>query len=61
MTLEQKFKFLLAKRLKGGDTTPEMKTLSKEELIQFKKWIAKEREVVQEKIWKKKQSERANQ
>jgi hypothetical protein len=36
MTLEQKFTFLLAKKLKGKDVQPEMDTLSEEELSLFK-------------------------
>ena len=59
MTLEQKFTFLLAKKLKGGDVKPEMDTLSKEELLQFKEWIAKKKEGAEEEIWKKKQAQRA--
>jgi len=59
MTLEQKFTFLLAKKLKGGDVKPEMDTLSKEELILFKEWVAKKKEGAEEKIWKKKQALRA--
>jgi len=59
MTLEQKFTFLLAKKLKGGDVKPEMDTLSEEELLQFKKWIAIKQETAEEEIWKKKQAERA--
>lgn len=59
MTLEQKFTFLLAKKLKGGDVKPEMDTLSKEELMLFKEWVAKKREGAEEKIWKEKQTQRA--
>lgn len=59
MSLEKKFTFLLAKKLKGGDVKPEMDTLSKEELILFKKWIAKKKEGAEEKIWKKKQAQRS--
>ncbi len=43
MTLEQKFTYLLAKKLKGEDVKPEMDTLSEQELVEFKKWVAKKR------------------
>ena len=59
MTLEQKFTFLLAKKLQGGDVKLEMDTLTKEELIEFKKWVAKKKEIAEEEIWKKKQAQRA--
>ena len=59
MTLEQKFTFLLAKKLKGGDVKPEMDTLTKEELIEFRKWVAKKKESAEEEIWKKNQAQRA--
>jgi len=59
MTLEQKFTFLLAKKLKGGDVKPEMGTLSEEELILFKEWVAKKKEGAEEEIWKEKQVQRA--
>ena len=59
MTLEQKFTFLLAKKLKGGDVKIEMDTLSKEELLQFKKWVAKKKEGAEVDIWKGKQEKRA--
>jgi hypothetical protein len=59
MTSEQKFTFLLAKKLQGGDVKLEMSTLSKEELIEFKKWVAKKKEGAEEEIWKTKQSQRA--
>ena len=59
MTLKQKFTFLLATKLKGGDVKSEMDTLSKEELLQFKEWIAKKKEGAEEEIWKKKQAQRA--
>lgn len=59
MTLEQKFTLLLATKLQGGNVKPEMDTLSKEELLQFKEWLAKKREGAEEEIWKKKQAQRA--
>ena len=59
MTLEQKFTFLLAKKLKGGDVKSEMDMLSREELMLFKEWVTKKREGAEEKIWKEKQALRA--
>jgi hypothetical protein len=59
MTLKQKFTFLLATKLQGGDVKSEMDTLSKDELLQFKEWIAKKKEGAEEEIWKKKQVQRA--
>jgi len=50
MTLEQKFTFLLAKKLKGGDVKSEMDMLSREELMLFKEWVTKKREGAEEKI-----------
>ncbi len=59
LTLEQKFTFLLAKKLKGKDVKPEMDTLSEEELLLFKEWVAKKKEAAEMEIWKKKQAQRA--
>lgn len=59
MTLEQKFAFLFAKKLKGGDVKIEMDTLSKEELILFKEWVSKKKDGAEERIWKEKQAKRA--
>ena len=59
MTLEQKFTFLLATKLQGGDVKPEMDTLSEEELLQFREWVAKKKEGAEEEIWKKKRAQRA--
>ena len=59
MTLEQKFTFLLAKKLKGKDVTPEMNTLSEVELQQFKKWVAEKKKSAEYEIWKRKQAQRA--
>ena len=51
--------FLLAKKLKGGDVKLEMDTLSNEELILFKEWVANKKEGAEERIWKEKQALRA--
>jgi hypothetical protein len=59
MTLEQKFEFLLAKKLKGGDVKLEMDTLTKEELLRFKAWVAKKKQDAEEEIWKKRKQLRA--
>lgn len=59
MTLEQKFTFLLAKKLRGKDVKLEMDTLSKEELIRFKEWVAEKKESAEYEIWKRKQAQRA--
>jgi hypothetical protein len=59
MTLEQKFTFLLAKKLRGKDVKPEMDTLSEADLIRFKEWVAEKKESAEYEIWKRKQAERA--
>ncbi len=58
-SLNDKFNFILAKKLEGYDISPEKDALSKDELIQFKEWISKKKEDAEEKIWKKKQADRA--
>ena len=59
MTLEQKFTYLLAKKLRGKDVKPEMDTLSEEEMLQFKEWVAVKKNAAGYEIWKKKQAQRA--
>ncbi len=59
ITLEQKFTYLLAKKLKGKDVKPEMDTLSEQELIEFKKWVAKKKEAAEFEIWQKSRAQRA--
>ena len=52
------FSSLLARKLKGFDVKPEMDTLSKEEMIEFKKFIAGKKEEAEDKIWKNKRKQR---
>lgn len=58
-SMEGKFVYLLARKLKGNDVKPEMDALSKEEMLEFKKFIADKRAGAEEEIWKKKRAERA--
>jgi hypothetical protein len=61
LTLEQKFTYLLAKKLKGKDVKQEMNTLTEKELLEFKKWVAKKKESAEFEIWKKRTQLRAEE
>ena len=58
-SLEKKFEQMLAMKIQGVDIKPEVDTLSKDELLLFKEWIAGKKEEAEERLWKVKQKQRA--